>query len=390
MRAKTVYDDHTLNTSVAPSISFSRLASIVVVASLIFAIEAPLAGQDTAGAISGGNGTFYTGTYTDQIQVIDERTFSIVDQIQTQNGITGDWVVSANRERIYVADATFLHIETIDLALRESIDTFTLSEGNDWFRIQSFAIDPQETYALILGKSRIKHVDRFEIGPSVILRYDLRTHQVTDTIPWPGGHQRERARFMFSPDGSLVYFSAEDMIVLESENFTEVDRWEISEEMEPGLGRVRPGFNASYFEEPGFFTGLVRITEPVNQRRMMGVARVNLAERDIDFYTLGPTAPVRSFAMAPGGEKAWALYSEVGHHEFWAIDLEERRVTHREVFEGRPRMGLNVSTNGELLYVHVAGNTIDVYDSETYELLRTVDVGGDMKGFVLIPGPGTP
>ena len=364
--------------------------SFLLAATVVLSAGAPLAGQGTVGTISGGNGTFYTGTYTDQIQVIDERTLSVVDQIQTQNGITGDWVVSANRERIYITDATFLHVETIDLAERRSIDTFTLSEGNEQFRIQSFAVDPQETYALILGKSRIKHVDRFEIGPSVILRYDLQTHEVRDTIPWPGGLERERARFMFSPDGSLVYFSAEDMIVLESENFTEVDRWEISEELEPGLGRVRPGFNLSYFEEPGFFTGLVRITDAVNQRRMMGVARVDLAEKDIDFYTLGPTAPVGRFALAPGGRKAWALYSDVGRYEFWAIDLEERRVTHREVFDGRPRMGLNVSTNGELLYVHVAGNTIDVYDAETYELLHTVDVGGDMKGFVLIPGSDGP
>ncbi len=58
--------------------------------------------------------------------------------------------------------------------------------------------------------------------------------------------------------------------------------------------------------------------------------------------------------------------------------------------DGRPRMGLNVSTNGELLYVHVAGNTIDVYDSETYELLETVDVGGDMRGFILLPDADTP
>ena len=109
-----------------------------------------------------------------------------------------------DRERLYVSDATMLHIETIDLAERRSIDTFTLNEGIELFRIRSFAVDPQETYALILGKTRIKRLDRFEIGPSIIIRYDLRRHEVMDTIPWPGGHERERASFMFSPDGSLV------------------------------------------------------------------------------------------------------------------------------------------------------------------------------------------
>ena len=366
------------------------LAGIPFSASVLLATWAPLAAQGTSTAPSGGNGTFYISTYSDQIRVLDERTRTVIGQIQTQNGIPGRFVVSADRERLYVSDATMLHIETIDLAERRSIDTFTLNEGIEQFRIRSFAVDPQETYALILGKTRIKRLDRFEIGPSIIIRYDLRRHEVMDTIPWPGGHERERASFMFSPDGSLVYFSAEDMIVLESENFTEVDRWEISQELEPGLGRVRPGFSTSYFEDPGFFTGLVRISDPINNRRMMGIARVDLAEQDMEFYTLGPNEPVGRFALAPGGRKAWALYSEVGRYEFWAIDLEERRVTHREIMDGRPRMGLDVSTNGELLYIHVAGNTIDVYDSETYELLETVDVGGDMRGFILLPGPATP
>jgi hypothetical protein len=369
----------------------ASLAPLLIALAVFLSNGTPLLAQSSSSAaISGGDGTIYVSTYSDQITVISERGFETVGQIQTQNGIPGRFVVSADQRHLYVADATGYYIETIDLAGRRSIDSFSIGSGNERFRIQRFAVDPQETYAIILGKTRIEHIDRFEVGPAVLLRYDLRNHEVMDTIPWPGGHERERATFMFSPDGSLVYFSAEDVIVLESENFTEVDRWEISQELEPGLGRVRPGFGESYYEEPGHFTALVRITDPINHRRMMGIGRVDLAERNLDFFTLGPNEPVGQFALAPGGRKAWALYAEVGRYEFWAIDLEEKRVTHREIFEGRPRMGLDVSTNGELLYIHVAGNTIDLYDSETYELLETVDVGGDMRGFILLPAPDAP
>ncbi len=358
----------------------------VLLLAMVGPASAPLIGQ-TSENISGGSGIFYTGTYADRIHVVDEETLSLIDTIPTQNGIVGRLVVSDNRERIYVTDATYEHVEVIDLATRKSIDQFTLNDGNRRFRIRGgFAVNPQETYALIIGSSRIRQADRYEIHSNVIIRYDLKNHEVMDTIPWPGDYERTRATFRFSPDGSLAYFMAEDMIVLETENFTEVDRWAISEEAEPGRGMVRPSFGSSYYEEPGFFTGLVRMTDPINNRRMMGIARVNLAEREMDFYTLGPNQPVNRFAMAPGGKKAWALYNEVGHYEFWAIDLEEGRVTHREPFAGRSRMGLAVSSNGKYLYIHVAGNTIDVYDSETYELLKTVDVGGDMRGFVFLPG----
>jgi DNA-binding beta-propeller fold protein YncE len=372
------------------SASFPGLASLLLVVSVLLLRWAPLVAQSSSAAISGGDGTIYASTYSDLITVISERDFEVVGQIQTQNGIPGRFVLSADRRHLYVSDATGFFIETIDLSARRSIDSFSIGSGNERFRIQSFAVDPEETYAIILGKTRIEHIDRFEVGAATLLRYDLRNHEVMDTIPWPGGHERERVSFMFSPDGSLVYFSAEDLIVLESENFTEVDRWEVSQELEPGQGRVSPGFNESYYEEPGHFTGLVRITDPVNHRRMMGIARVDLAEQDMDFHTLGPDEPVGRFALAPGGKKAWALYSEVGRYEFWAIDLDRGRVTHREIFQGRPRMGLDVSTNGELLYIHVAGNTIDLYDSKTYKHLDTVDVGGDMRGFILLPAPDAP
>ena len=364
------------------------IAEILSLASLLgrtLSIGGPLAAQRP-----GPDGTFYISTYTDQIRVLDERTFEVVDLIETQHGIPGRFVVSQNRERLYVSDATGEHIEVIELAESRSTDSFTLSKGNEQFRFRSFDVDPQETYVLMIGKTTTKLPDRFEVGSSVIVRYDLRNQEVMDTIPWPDGHARQSGNFMFSPDGKLVYFSAEDMIVLDSETFTEVDRWEISRELEPGLGRIRPGFSASYYEESGFFTGLVRITDPINNRRMMGIARVNLAEKDMQFYTLGPSQPVGQFALAPGGEKAWGLYSEVGHYEFWAFDLRNRQVSTRREFAGRPRMGLLTSTDGELLYIHVAGNTIDVYDSDTYDLLRTVDVGGDMRGFVLLPGSDGP
>ena len=41
-------------------------------------------------------------------------------------------------------------------------------------------------------------------------------------------------------------------------------------------------------------------------------------------------------------------------------------------------MGLDISADGTKLYVHIAGNTIDVYDAETFSLLRTVEFDEDM------------
>ena len=97
---------------------------------------------------------------------------------------------------------------------------------------------------------------------------------------------------------------------------------------------------------------------------MMGIARVNLAAKSVDFYTLGPATGV-SFAMAPDRKVAYGLFEDIGRYEFWKFDLEHRKFAGRTEFKGRPRMGLKTSSNGKVLYIYVAGNTIDLYDAET-------------------------
>jgi hypothetical protein len=54
-------------------------------------------------------------------------------------------------------------------------------------------------------------------------------------------------------------------------------------------------------------------------------------------------------------------------------------------------MGLKVSSNGKVLYIYVAGNTIDLYDAETYQYLRTITMDGDQTTdlFVLPTPPST-
>ena len=40
-------------------------------------------------------------------------------------------------------------------------------------------------------------------------------------------------------------------------------------------------------------------------------------------------------------------------------------------------MSLKTSSNGKILYIYQAGNTIDLYDAETYAYLRTITIDGD-------------
>ncbi len=364
-----------------------RGSSAALAAAALAALALPTA---PAHAQGGGNGVIYMAAYDQSILVIDENTLEVVDRIETTTGIPISLTLSQNHERIYLRNAEFEEIEIIDVAARKSIDSFTLSRGRSKVRIWGMTVDPQEEFVILNTMRYTKRIDRWEIDDPVLLKYDLEAKEVTDTIPWPDGEERQRVRLMFSPDGEYLYFFGNDILVLETENYTEADRWELSRPLEEGLGRFSFGFPRSSHDEPGIHTGLFNFTDPVQNRRIMGIARVNLAEKEFDFFTLGPSQGV-SFRLAPGGRKGYGLVQRIGNYEFWTFDLEGRRVESRQRFAGRPRMSLEVSSNGELLYIYNAGATIDVYDADTYEFLRTVAYDADMTSFIMIPegtGPG--
>ncbi len=335
------------------------------------------------------NARWYIATYTNHLLVWDEASEEVVDRLEVSNFIPTGIVVNEDKDRLYVMEARAERIEIVDLEQSRVIDEFTLSEGNVTVRINGFAPHPSDERAALFVKRYTKHADRYEIEGPFILEYDLTTKAVSDTIPWPDGEERENVDFRYSPDGETLYLFANDIIAVDAETFEEVDRWEISQALEPGLGRPNFGVFPGTYDQDGVATSLFRMTDPAQNRRMMGVARVRLSEKEVEFYTLGNNEPVGGFSVAPGGEKAFALFSEIGRYEFWEFDLTNRRVAKRVPFQGRPRMGLQVSADGLKLYIHVAGNTIDVYDSSTFEFLRTVTFDEDMTGVAVIPQGGS-
>ncbi|MEM7417036.1 MAG: hypothetical protein AAF389_16135 [Gemmatimonadota bacterium] len=332
--------------------------------------------------------TWYISTYTDEMLVWDEATEEIIDRIEMNRIIPNDVQLNETKTRLYVGDASSEFVQIVDIAGREVIDEFTLSEGTTTVRINGFAPHPSDEKGIVFARTHTKHRDHYTVEGPYILEYDIVNKVVTDTVPWPDGEPRDFVGFRYAPDGRTLYFFTDDIIAVDAETFEEVDRWEISQPLEPGLGRPNFNTSSSTYDQPGVATGLFRMRDPVQNRTLMGIATARLSEQEIDFYTLGPSEPVGGFALAPGGERGFALYSTIGEYEFWEFDLVNQRVARRVPFDGRPRMGLDVSADGTKVYIHVAGNTIDVYDAETLAYSHTVEFDEDMTlgNVAIIPG----
>lgn len=360
-----------------------RASSLTVAVALCAVLAAPAAGRQAR-----GTRTMYVGTFKGSISLIDEATEGTVGEIPLKNGMPTSMVLSQDRRRFYVRDRTFERIEIVDRLTRKTLGTFTLSEGSTRTRIWSFQPDPHDKYLILVIKNATLHLDKWEIGAPTLVQYDLATKKIARTIPWPKGEEREGAGVVFSPDGKLMYLMGEDILIYETEKFTEVDRWEISRPLEAGAGRIQLGPIDPFADEPGFFTGLFSMQDPVQNRRMMGVGRIDLIGKRIDFHPIGPFRPV-SFAMAPDRKRAYGLSQNIGEYEFWTFDMESRRVVSRTPFRGRPRMALAVNSAGTILYIYQAGNTIDLYDASSLAHLRTITLDGDMTTPVVVLPSGS-
>jgi hypothetical protein len=131
--------------------------------------------------------------------------------------------------------------------------------------------------------------------------------------------------------------------------------------------------------------------DPVAKRKLLVVGRVDLARKRIESFPLGP-APERgelSFALAPDRKRAYVMLEEIRHHELWTIDMVRKRLEKRVEFDGRPRLAFRSSSNGTMIYLYEAGNTIDLYDADGLKYLRTITLGADMMygTFHVVPPP---
>jgi DNA-binding beta-propeller fold protein YncE len=372
-------------------LSKGRRSTWLVVFALALAPLTLAADQNRPGAkpapVVTGTGVIYVGSYKGVIFVIDEATGKVTRELPVSIGIPIGLTLSDDMSRLYVRDATYEKIEVLDREKGTSLGSFTLTEGKAKTRIWGMRPDPLNRYLILTIKKYTLEADRWVIGPPTLVQYDLAEKKITRTIPWPKGEEREGVNVMFSPDGKLLYmFSGEDVLIYETDKFTEVDRWEVSRPLEPGWGAIPIGGLPAFSDEPGFYTSFFTMQDPVQGRRVMGIGRVELAKKKIDFHPIGPARGL-GFAVSPDRKRGYGMLQTIEDYELWTFDLESYRVISRTPFKGRPRMGMRVSSSGQVIYIHTAGNTIDLHDATTFAKLRTIELDGDMTGFVLVPPP---
>ena len=176
----------------------------------------------------------------------------------------------------------------------------------------------------------------------------------------------------------MYLFSDQDMLIYDTDDFTQVDKWELSQPIEEGFGRLEFGSRDVLNDEPGFYTGAVQRQDPVQNRRIMGIGRVNLAAKSVDFYTLGPSTG-SSFSLAPG--RKVGLRPVRGHRPLRVLEVRSRapQAAGRDRVQGPAAHGAEDQLERQgALHLQRRQHHRSVRRRRPIKYLRTITLDGDM------------
>jgi hypothetical protein len=142
-------------------------------------------------------------------------------------------------------------------------------------------------------------------------------------------------------------------------------------------------------------TSVFNATDPVVRRRIFGIARLDLATRNLDFTAIGPAVSGMSgLHVAPDRKIGYSVaYTTSGaggvsrRTEFWVFDISARKLLRKHEFEARTRFSFALSGDGKKLYIYGAGPTLDIYDAQTFKLERAIAFDGDSTTGLLVVRP---
>jgi hypothetical protein len=319
------------------------------------------------------------GVWPNRLRFFDETTEKVIGEMPLRYGAVTS-VFGSDRtpdyRRFFFVTDRMEAVEVVDLASKTVVDEVKLSSPERRVRMYGAAPDAAGKVLYITVEAVGMEVDRFLPENVDVVRYDLESHRVLDSFPLP---PEIEAMFLPpllrpAPDGKTLYVLSQNIYVLDVETHQIVDKIDLSKPRAPGYGAPGLGF-APFQASPSVLYGFYRSPDPILNKTMFGITRVDLERREVTSFDVSTDLKVEWFTLSPDGTRAYA-----GMNDLVAIDLETRKLLVRKegVEQGRQNTAMVVSGDGTKLFVGGVGPLIHVYDARTLEPLRQIHAGGDI------------
>jgi hypothetical protein len=236
-----------------------------------------------------------------------------------------------------------------------------------------------------------KLVDRYEIGKPKYTIVDLEQQKIVKTVDQPTneGGGRGGGGFEVSPDGKSLYQFGSNITVLNAADFSVVDHIELSQPEAPSMEGMGLGMVQEALSQPGQRVSLFNFSDPIVHNRVFGLAHFDLNTRKFDFRPIGPApAAMGQLHITPDQKLAYTVVTNGNggnkRCEFWGLDVSNSRILRTGDVPCRSRYSFGLSADGKKIYIYGAGFEIEVYDTVTFKLEATWDLGNDMTGSMVV------
>jgi hypothetical protein len=301
--------------------------------------------------------------------------------------------LASDHKKIYVTTIDHNGIEVIDVATRKVINHFELNTPTKQYRFRSGAADPEGKFFYTVTREIDKLPEHFEVAKAKYTVIDLEQQKMVKTVDMPVEDERtNRISFEVSPDGKYLYQFGPKIKILQTADFKLVETLDLAAPDVEGMENIRLGGDLDLISQPGMHTSIFNSADPIVHNRVFGLARLNLATRQVDYNPIGPApSGMSGVQITPDKKSAYTVVANGANGnkrcEFWKFDLASDRLTQKAEVPCRTRFSFGMSSNGEKLYIYGAGFEIEVYDTATLKLEKTWDLQNDITyaGIAVLP-----
>lgn len=335
-------------------------------------------------AAAASAGTLYLPAYPNAVLVFDEAKGQVVDRIPLETGTPMSTRLSPDHKKIYVTTIDHNGIEVIDVAARKVVNHFVLNTATKQFRFRGGAESPDGKLFYTVTREIDRLPEHFDLKPPKYTVVDLGQQKIVKTVDMPAeDRENNRLSFEVSPDGKYLYQFGTKIKILNASDFKLVNELDLAEPDFGALENVHLGSDLDLISQPGMHVSIFNSSDPIIHNRVFGLARLNLATRDVQYDPIGPApAGMAGLQVTPDKKSAYTVVTSGGIEnkrcEFWKFDLTSDRVTQRAEVPCRTRFSFGMSSDGQKLYIYGAGFDIEVYDAATLKYEKTWDLNNDV------------
>ncbi len=335
----------------------AKMKNVLLGATIVGTLILAVAGTATAWA----KDTYYYIGYG-LIQIVDGDSDAIVGEIPVEG-----WL----RETDFSADDKFLYvtanrhlIHKIDLASRQVVHTIDVA-GGGWDRfIFGFDLAPDGKTAWVNLLSRKTHKGDVIIGKPMLAQIDLSDGKIIRSIEVPWGS----ATIVSVKDSSQIYVIGKDIVKVDvaAEEMHIIGEYPMFEKQ----WNILPLWDNSR-ENNGVF--IVNYYTP----ELMGLLSIDTTSGEITATPLeGPPVFAYSVMRSPDKKKVYAVMDELT-----VIDMATASYESITMVPNGTNYAINVSSDGKKIYVAGGGATTTVFDAQSQQAIKVLQMETDGMDF---------